>query len=162
MDITIIILWIFAVVFSIAGLIGLILPALPGTPLLLTGIIFAAWAEDFVYIGTGTIIILIVMVVFSYVVDFLAGALGAKKFGASPRASIGAAIGAVVGLFFGLIGVIIGPFIGAFIGELTVNSKIRRAGEAGIGAWLGMLLGTAAKIAIGFTMIGIYIFARYV
>ena len=66
-----------------------------------------------------------------------------------------------IGLFFGLIGVIIGPFIGAFIGEITVNSKVRKAGEAGMGAWLGMLIGTAAKIAIGFTMVGIYIFARF-
>jgi uncharacterized protein YqgC (DUF456 family) len=161
LEITTIILLILAVIFSISGLIGLILPALPGSLLLLIGIILAAWAEDFMYISTVAIIILVVLTVFSYVMDFLATALGAKKFGASPRASIGAAIGAIVGMFLGLIGIIIGPFIGAFIGELTVNRKIRQAGEAGIGAWLGMLLGTAAKIAIGFTMVGIYIFARF-
>lgn len=162
MEIAPVIFWILAAILIILGLVGLIVPALPGALLILAGIIFAGWAEDFIYLGTATIIILIILAVLSYVMDFLATALGAKKFGASPRASIGAAIGAIIGMFFSLPGIIIGPFIGAFIGELTVNSKIRQAGEAGIGAWLGMVLGTAAKIAIGFAMIGIYIFARFV
>lgn len=162
METTSIVLWIFAVIFTISGIIGMILPALPGAPLLLTGIIFAGWAEDFIYLGTWTIVILVLLTILSYIMDFLATAMGAKKFGASPRASIGAVIGAIIGMFFGFIGIVIGPFIGAFIGELTVNSKIRKAGEAGMGAWLGLVIGTAAKIAIGFTMIGIYILVRFI
>jgi uncharacterized protein YqgC (DUF456 family) len=161
MEFTTILLWSLAIILTILGLIGMIVPALPGSVLLLAGILCASWVEDFTYIGTGTIILLVFLVLLSYLMDFLATAMGAKKFGASPRASIGAAIGAIIGMFFGLFGIIIGPFIGAFVGELTVNSKIRKAGEAGIGAWLGIVLGTAAKIAIGFTMIGIYLLMRF-
>ena len=161
MEYTTVILWIFAVLFIIAGLVGMIVPALPGALLILVGLLFAGWAEDFIYLGTWTIIILVFLTILSYIMDFLATAMGAKKFGASPRASIGAAIGAIIGMFFGFIGIIIGPFIGAFIGELTMDRKIRKAGEAGVGAWLGLVLGTAAKIAIGFTMIGIYLVIRF-
>jgi uncharacterized protein YqgC (DUF456 family) len=162
METATIILWILAVVFTISGLVGMILPAIPSAPLILAGIIFAGWAEDFNYLGTWTIVFLVLLTILSYITDFLATAMGAKKFGGSPRASIGAAIGAIIGMFFGFIGIVIGPFIGAFIGELTINPKIRKAGEAGIGAWLGLVLGTAAKIAIGFTMIGIFILVRFI
>ncbi|PXF54733.1 MAG: hypothetical protein C4B58_15635 [Deltaproteobacteria bacterium] len=84
-----------------------------------------------------------------------------KKFGASRWASFGALIGAVVGVFFGFIGVLIGPFIGAFLGEFMVKNHIQPATRAGIGSWLGIILGTAAKVALGFVMIGIFIVARY-
>jgi len=86
--------------------------------------------------------------------------MGVKRFGASRKAAIGAAIGAVFGIFFGFIGILIGPFIGAVIGELTVNKNIRTAGFAGIGAWMGMMVGAAAKAAIGFSMVGIFLIAR--
>ena len=161
MDITSIILLIFGALFVLAGLIGLVLPALPGTPLLFLGLLLAAWAENFKYISVGTLAILAVLAVISYSIDILAGALGAKKFGASRRASFGAALGALVGLFFGFIGVLIGPFIGAFIGELTNKSEFNPAARAGFGAWLGFLLGIAVKVALGFTMIGVFILVRF-
>ena len=160
-DITSIIIWIFAVIFVSAGLIGLVLPAIPGTPLLFLGLLLAAWAENFLYVSGGTIAILAILAIISYSIDLLAGALGAKKFGASRRASFGAALGALVGLFFGFIGVLIGPFIGAFIGELTNRIELNPAARAGFGAWLGFLLGIAAKVALGFTMIGVFILARF-
>jgi len=55
---------------------------------------------------------------------------------------------------------LLGPFIGALIGELSVSKNIQTAGLAGIGAWLGMVIGAAAKVAIGFSMLGIFIIAR--
>jgi uncharacterized protein YqgC (DUF456 family) len=160
MDIGIILLWTLAGIFIVAGLAGLILPVLPGPVLLLTGFVLAAWVEDFAFVGGFTITILTVLAVLAHIIDFIAGALGAKRVGASRQAVIGAAMGAVIGIFFGFMGVVIGPFIGAVIGELSAQKNLRAAGIAGVGVWLGMLIGTAAKIAIGFSMVGVYVFAR--
>lgn len=160
MDWIAVVLWIAALVTVLAGLAGLVIPALPGVPLLLGGILLAGWAENFQYLGTGTIIILVILAVLAYLADFMAGALGAKKYGAGKRAAIGAAIGALAGMFLGLPGIILGPFVGAFLGELSSGRKIKEAAGAGYGAWLGMLAGTAAKFAIAFIMIGIYLFQR--
>jgi uncharacterized protein YqgC (DUF456 family) len=155
-----ILLWILAFVLVAAGLAGLVLPGLPGSPLLLAGLIVAAWAEHFAYVGWPTIIILTLLALLAYGVDFLASALGAKRFGASKRAVVGAALGMLVGLLFGLPGILIGPFAGAVLGELSARRDVRAAGRAGLGAWLGMVLGTAAKFAIAFSMLGIFALAR--
>jgi uncharacterized protein YqgC (DUF456 family) len=160
MDFAAITLWIFSTLFTAIGLTGLIIPVIPGPILLLTGLVLAAWAEHFIYIGPVIIIILTLLAVLAHALDFLAGALGAKRFGASRKAAFGAAIGAVFGIFFGFIGMLLGPFIGALIGELTVSKNIQTAGLAGMGAWLGMVVGAAAKMAIGFSMVGIFIIAR--
>ncbi len=158
---TVILLWVLGVVLIIVGIAGMLLPALPGPPLLFAGFVLAAWAEGFEYVGYGTLGILAVMTVLAYVVDFISGALGAKHFGASPKAAIGAAIGAVVGIFFGLPGVLLGPFVGAMLGELTEQDDLHAAGRAGIGATVGLLLGTAAKMALAFAMVGIFLVARF-
>lgn len=160
--VTTIILWVFAVVLIILGLLGFVLPMVPGAPLIFVGLLLAAWAEDFAYVGSGTLAVLGVMALLTYVVDFLAGAAGAKRFGASKRAIIGAAIGALVGLFFGLPGVLLGPFVGAVIGELSAQRSLKNAGRAGFGASLGLVLGAAAKLALGFAMLGIFLVARFV
>lgn len=144
----------------LAGLAGLVLPALPGAPLLFLGLLAAAWAENFVYIGWGTLTVLGGLAVVTYVVDFVAGAFGAKHFGASNRAIFGAALGTLLGLFFGLPGVLLGPFVGAVAGELTGHRDLHRAGRAGIGATLGLALGAAAKIALAFAMLGIFLAVR--
>jgi len=162
MEFSTLLLWIFAVICVIAGLAGLILPALPGQLLIFIGLLLAAWAEDFAYVGAVTIAVLAILMILAYAVDFIAGALGAKRFGASRMAALGAVVGAIVGIFFGFIGVLIGPFIGAFLGELMVQSKFETAGRAGIGAWIGLIVGTAAKVALGFSMLGIFLLARFV
>ena len=158
---TTILLWVLAVSLIITGLVGIVLPLLPGAPLLFLGLVAAAWAEDFTYVGFGTLGILAALTALIYVVDFLAGILGAKHFGASTRAMIGAGIGAVVGIFMGFIGIIIGPFIGAVIGELSVRRELTAAGMAGLGTTIGLLLGVAAKIALGLTMVGIFVLVRF-
>jgi len=155
-----ILLWLAAALLLIAGFIGLVLPAVPGAPLIFAGMLLAAWAEDFQYIGAGTLSVLALMAALSYAADFAAGALGAKRFGASRRAVIGAAIGAIAGLFFGLPGVLLGPFIGAVVGELSTRRSLGDAGRAGVGATLGLVLGAAAKIALAFAMIGTFLLMR--
>jgi len=153
-------LWILSSVLILAGLAGLVLPALPGAPLLFLGLLAAAWAENFAYIGWGTLTVLGGLAVVTYVVDFVAGAFGARRFGASNRAIFGAALGTLLGLFFGLPGVLLGPFVGAVAGELTGHRDLHRAGRAGIGATLGLALGAAAKIALAFAMLGIFLAVR--
>jgi uncharacterized protein YqgC (DUF456 family) len=115
----------------------------------------------FLYVGTGTLIALAVLAALASAVDYIAGAFGAKRFGASPRAVAGALIGGIVGLFFGLIGVVLGPFLGALIGELSLRQDLRAATRAGVGASLGLLIAAAAKIALAFTMIGLFIVMRF-
>ena len=158
---TSLLLWVLAASLIVTGLVGIVLPLLPGAPLLFLGLVAAAWAEDFVYVGYGTLGVLAALTALIYVVDFLAGILGAKHFGASPRAMIGAGIGAVIGIFMGFVGIIIGPFIGAVIGELSVRRELTAAGMAGLGTTIGLLLGVAAKIALGLTMVGIFVLVRF-
>ena len=102
-----------------------------------------------------------VMAALTYAVDFLAGAFGARRFGASRRAVIGAVLGAVVGLFFGIPGVLLGPFVGAVLGELSTRSDLKSAGRAGFGATLGLALGVAAKLSLAFAMVGIFLVVRF-
>ena len=157
---TTILLWLLATLLVLAGLVGLLLPVLPGPPLLFAGLLVAAWAEDFAYVGAGWLTVLAALAVLTYAVDFAATALGAKRFGASKRAVVGAAVGAVVGLFFGLPGILLGPFIGAVIGELTAQRELRDAGRAGVGATLGLALGVAFKLALAVSMLGLFAMAR--
>jgi uncharacterized protein YqgC (DUF456 family) len=157
---TTILLWLLAAILVLAGLVGLLLPVLPGPPLLFAGLLVAAWAEDFAYVGAGWLTVFAALAVLTYAVDFAATALGAKRFGASKRAVVGAALGAVVGLFFGLPGILLGPFIGAVIGELTAQRELREAGRAGVGATLGLVLGVAFKLALAFSMLGLFAMAR--
>jgi uncharacterized protein YqgC (DUF456 family) len=154
-----ILLWILGVALVIVGLVGTVLPALPGAMLIVGGLVLAAWADGFTKVGVWPLVIIGVIGAASYLVDFAAAALGAKKFGASPRAMIGAGLGTVLGLFLGLPGIVIGPFLGAVIGELTVHRDMTRAGKAGFAAWIGFLVGMAVKVGIAFLMIAIFLSA---
>lgn len=157
----ILVYWIAAVVFVGIGLVGLVLPGLPGAPLIFVGLVIAAWGENFVYVGLWTIVALAILALLAYGVDFWATLFGAKKFGASKRAVIGALLGAVMGLFIGLPGVVFGPFIGAVIGELSAQRSLPQAVRAGIGATIGLVLGSALKIALVFAMIGVFLVMRF-
>ena len=154
--------WILSGLLVFIGLIGLVLPAIPGAPLIFAGLLLGAWVEDFDYVGVWTLVILGAMTLLSYAVDFWATMFGAKRFGASKRAIIGAILGLLIGVFLGFIGVIFGPFIGAVIGELSVRPDLRQATRAGIGATVGLVLGAALKIALAFAMIGLFAVARFV
>jgi uncharacterized protein YqgC (DUF456 family) len=143
----------------LAGLVGTILPALPGPPLVFAGLVVTAWAEGFEKVGWVTLTILGILTLASFGIDLLAGSLGAKRLGASWQATVGAVLGTFVGLFFGLPGLILGPFVGAAAGELLARRSWQQAGKIGLATWLGLVLGTAAKLALTFTMIGIFVLA---
>lgn len=155
-----IILWVVGAVLALLGLAGMLLPVLPGAPLLFLGLVAAAWAEDFQYVGLWTLLGLAALAGLTYLVEFLASVLGARKFGGSRRAMAGAAIGGIIGLFLGLPGIILGPFVGAVIGELSLQRSLDQASRAGFGTVVGMAIGVAGKLAIGIAMIGIFLLVR--
>jgi hypothetical protein len=161
MEIVPILFWILAALLVIAGIVGLVLPAVPGAAVIFAGLVLAAWIEDFAYVGAGILSVLAVLVILTYVVDFAAGILGAKHFGASRRAMAGAMLGAVLGIFLGLPGLLLGPFVGAAIGEFSEQRHLGAAGRAGIGATLGLALGVAAKLALAFAMLAVFAAARF-
>jgi uncharacterized protein YqgC (DUF456 family) len=154
-----ILLWILAVVMVIVGLVGVVLPALPGHMLIFAGLLLGAWADGFARVGVTTLGAIGALALASYVIDFIAAMLGARRFGASARAMTGAALGTLLGLFMGLPGVILGPFVGAVLGELTAHGDLVRAGKAGVAAWIGFAIGAAVKVGVAFVMIAIFLAA---
>ncbi len=151
-----------AVILVLVGIAGVILPALPGLPLVFAGMLLAAWAGDFQQIGWVTLVVLGVLTVVSVAVDFLATMVGAKRVGASRKALLGAVIGTFAGLFFGPIGLFAGPFVGALLGELWHGRELGQAAKVGLGTWLGILLGTVLKLGLAFAMLGLFAFAWFV
>ena len=149
-------LWILAVALMLVGIAGVVLPALPGIPLMFAGMLIAAWIDDFTRIGVLSLVVLGALTLFTLVIDLAAGALGARRVGASRRAIAGAAIGTVVGLFFGLPGLLLGPFVGAVAGELAARSAVDQSLRVGVASWLGFVFGTLLKIAIAFAMLGVF------
>lgn len=156
-----ILIWLVAAALVTLGIAGLLLPAIPGAPLLFLGLVVAAWAEDFVHVGFGTLAVLALMTLLTWGVDFAAAAFGARRFGATPRAAAGAALGTLVGLFFGLPGILLGPFLGAVIGEVLGRRTLGAAGRAGFGATLGLVIGAAVKMALAFAMLGVFLVMRF-
>ena len=150
--------WLLAVLLVVAGLVGTVVPALPGAPLVFAGLFIGVWIGDFEVVGWGTLGMLAVLALVAWIVDFVASAAGARYLGASSRAFWGATVGAIVGIFFGIVGMLLGPFVGAVIGELSAGSDLVRSGRAGLGAWLGMVVATAVKLALCFLMIGLFLF----
>ena len=156
-----VVLWVIAAVLVAVGLAGILLPALPGTILIFAGLLLAAWADGFTRVGGCVLAIIGLLAAASYAVDFVASALGVKRMGASPRAMVGAALGTLLGLAFGLPGLIVGPFMGAVLAELSAHRDLRRAGRAGVAAWIGFLVGAVVKVAIAFTMLAIFLAALF-
>lgn len=155
-------LWTLAIALVAVGLVGVVLPTVPGTLLIFAGLLIGAWTDGFTRVGAGTLVVLAVLAVASYGIDFVAAALGVKRLGASRRAMAGAALGTLLGLLFGLPGLIVGPFVGALLGELTTNRDLMRAGRMGLAAWIGFAIGMVAKVAVAFLMIGIFLAALFV
>jgi hypothetical protein len=151
--------WVLALLLVAIGVAGSVLPALPGVPLVFAGLLLAAWAGGFEQVGPFPLVILGLLTMMSFAIDLAATALGAKRVGATKLAVVGAALGTLAGLFLGLPGLILGPFVGAVAGELMSHGQVQQATRAGIATWIGLLFGTLAKLALVFTMIGLFALA---
>jgi len=149
--------WILSVLLMLTGVAGTVLPALPGSALVLAGIVLGAWIDGFTRVGVGVIAIVSVLAALSWLLDYVAGLLGAKRAGASRQAITGAVIGTVVGLFAGFIGVLFLPLVGAAIGEYLARRDEIGALKVGVATWLGIMAGMVAKVVIVFVMIGVFV-----
>ena len=148
----------------LVGLLGTVLPVLPGVPLMFAGMLLAAWAGDFQQVGIPMLMLLGVLTLVSLAVDVWATALGAKRVGASRKAIWGAMLGTFAGLFFGPFGLLLGPFAGALVGELLHRrrlggSDLGDAAKIGFGTWLGILFGVVLKLGLAFAMLGLFALA---
>ena len=149
--------WILAALLIVVGMIGTLVPGIPGVLAVFGGMLLAAWIDGFRRIGWITIAILALLTVFSLVADVAGGLLGAKRVGASRLALLGAAIGAVVGLFYGLIGALMARFFGAAAGELISRGKLEQAARVGVGTWIGFALALLARVVIVLTMLVVFV-----
>lgn len=141
----------------VVGLIGSVLPLIPGTPLILAGALVYAFATDFMTIGPGRLALLAGLAVLGYALSHIAGALGAKKSGGSAWAVIGALVGAIVGLFVPPWGLLLGPVVGAVIGELLRTGQVEHSLRSGVGAAIGLLAGAVAHFALALVMVGLVV-----
>ena len=149
--------WVLAIALIIVGVAGTFLPILPGVLLVFGGMLLGAWIDGFQRVGWVTLVILGILTLLVFVVDVVAGLLGAKRVGASKLAIVGAGVGTIIGLFFGLVGILIAPFIGAVVGEVIARGQLAPAARVGFGTWLGLLVGALAKLALVLAMVGVFV-----
>ena len=155
-------LWIAGVLLVAVGLAGVVLPALPGVPLVFLGVVLVAWADGFTKIGGWTLGVCGALTILGVGVDYLAGAAGAKKLGATKWGVLGAVVGIIPGVFFGLPGMILGPAAGAVAFEYWKNPDFKAASKAGAGVMIGFAIGIVAKCALALAILGIAALAYFV
>jgi uncharacterized protein YqgC (DUF456 family) len=151
--------WIIAIGLILIGLAGTVLPGLPGTILIFLGLFLGAWLDGFNHVGGLLVVILGLLSFVAYILDAVVVGFAARAVNASREAMIGAMLGMFVGVFTGFVGLLIWPFIGAVIGEYLAQRDLARAGRVGLATWVGLALGVAGRLALGFSMIGIFIIA---
>lgn len=146
--------WLFAIVLMAIGLIGTVLPAVPGAIIILAAaVIHQIMLGSEKSLGWWNIAVLVLLTLLSYALEFASGYFGAKRFGATKLGAFGAMIGAIAGLFFPFPGLIVGPVVGAIAGELVAGKRLVSAGRAGWGTLLGNLAGMLGKLTIGLVMV---------
>ncbi len=148
--------YVISAILIVAGLIGAIVPALPGIPLIFGGIWLAAGTDHYRHLGLWWLLGIAIIGVVGMTADVLAGAFGAKRVGASPRAVWGAVLGSLIGIFFGLPGLLLGPFLGALLGELAAGNTVVRSTHVGVNTWIGLIFGTIIKLASSAAMVTLF------
>lgn len=155
-------LYVLGTALFLLGIVGLVVPALPGGLLMVLGVAAIAWAEQFTRVTWLTVGAAVVIAILMSVVDVAAGALGAKRAGATKWGILGSLAGVVVGMFFGLPGILLGPILGAVLFEYVADPEFKKALAAGGGVALGFVLGTAGKLALAAVLAGLVVAALFV
>jgi hypothetical protein len=145
------VLLILGIILMVIGIIGCLVPVLPGPPLSYLGLILLH-VSRFGQFSSTILIILAVMTIVVSILDYIVPIWGTKRFGGSKYGTRGATIGLIIGLFLGPVGIIIGPLIGAIVGELIFKDDMKYAVRAGFGSLLGFLTGIGMKLAVSFIM----------
>jgi uncharacterized protein YqgC (DUF456 family) len=155
LDVVIIVI---GLILAIAGMIGCILPIIPGPILSFGALILLSWTKNWQAFSQTFLIIMGSLTALLMILDYIAPALGAKKYGASKKGMWGAAIGMIIGIFFlPPWGMIVGAFVGALVGELMTGKSGRKAVRAGWGILIGSVLGTGLKLAFTAVVLFYYI-----
>lgn len=155
-------LWILVFVLVVLGILGLVLPMLPGIHLLLGGLLLAAWIDAFTKVSVNTVIVIGVIALLAWLIDIVASLITTKSVGASRQALIGTLIGGLIGILGGIPGIIIGTVGGAVIGEMMAYRDPSRATKVGIAAGLGFALALVVKLIFAMLMLGIFAYAYFV
>ena len=151
-----VILYAIALVLIATGVIGTVVPGIPGVPLVYAGMVLWAAVESFTARRSWTLALLGGLALLSVAIEYLATLWGVKRVGASPWAMVGAFLGAFAGIAAGPLGILFGPLVGATLGELLARRDLRQAGRAGLAAWLGFLVGTVAKAVLVVIMLVVF------
>lgn len=149
--------WFVTACLIISGLVGCVIPVLPGHLLILIAAIGHRLMMDGIGRDSGvewwTFVVLVLLLVASQAFEFFSGAAGAKWFGGTRWGSAGALIGGIVGIFFIPFGLVLGPLIGAIVCELAFAKKeVKPATVSGVGSVAGVAAGLVVKLAVGVTM----------
>jgi uncharacterized protein YqgC (DUF456 family) len=153
-DMVEIIITVVGLLLVILGLLGSLLPILPGPPVGFAGLLLMAVARRFSEPLTPILILVLALATLGVIVfDYLLPLMMSKKYGASKWGVWGSVFGMVIGLFFSPLGVLVGAFVGAVIGEWIVHRKQRKALKAGFGVVLGSLLGSVLKLGLSGLML---------
>ncbi len=149
---------IISLLIMLGGLVGVVLPIIPSTPLIWVGVLIYAVCDGFESISWSLVLIFGVLAILSVVLDYFGGVIGAKKYGATRWGLIGSVIGGIVGFFTGgIVGLVFGPFFGAVLSELIFGKDLTSAFKSGVGTLVGFLGGVIVKLVIGVVIIGIFI-----
>ncbi len=144
---------VLAALLLLIGLIGCILPVIPGPPISFVGLLVLEATEKVDFTNNFLLLMFVVATVVT-VLDYIIPVWGTKKFGGTRAGVIGSTLGLIIGLiFFPPLGIIIGPFAGAVIGEMIQKDDFNNALKSGIGSFIGFLLGTGIKLIVSSTMI---------
>jgi len=143
----------------IAGIVGSILPVMPGPPISWLGLLFLFLIPD-ITIDYWFLGLTLGIAIFVFVIDYIIPILGTKYFGGTRAGTIGSTVGLIVGLFFPPFGVLFGPFVGAFLGEIlfNVNSNSKHAFKSALGSFVGFLASTFMKLLVSIIYLGLFVY----
>ncbi|BEV72657.1 MULTISPECIES: DUF456 domain-containing protein [unclassified Paludibacterium] len=147
---------VLAILMIAAGFAGILLPLLPGVPLIFGGLWLLAWHDGYQHVGLAPLLLLGLLALLGWLADYLASAWTVRKSGASSRAMWGAGLGSVLGVFGGLAGLLLGPLLGALLGERSSGRDWRQAGRAALAAGSGLIVATLAKLLLGCLMLAVF------
>lgn len=148
--------WLLVGLLIAVGFVGLFMPILPGIVLIFAGLLLGAWIDGFSLVSENWMIVIGVIALFAWALDFFASYFTVKKAKASKQAMWGTLIGAMLGVFAGVLGLIIGPIIGAIIGEFIARRNSQDAARVGLAAGLGFVLALAVKLTLASVMLAIF------
>ncbi len=145
---------IVTIIMFIIGIIGTILPALPGVVLIFGGMLVYGFMTNFEGLSIWFFVIQLLAMAVIFVMDFIASAVSTKNYGGSKQATFGAAVGTIFGIIvLGPLGIIIGPFAGSVAAEILLGKEIKQAIRVGFGSIVGVVGGTIFKLVAEITMI---------